>query len=296
MTGTANNPPTDDVLSRREFIKVVLASATVTTAFGMGGITYINRIEPNWIEIAAVTLRLPRLPAAFSGYRLVQFSDIHMGTWMTRAHLEHIVSLINEQQPDLIALTGDFVTVEPLAVWAGELVPPLSTLSARDGAVAVLGNHDHWTNHNVIREVIRDSGLIDLNNRVHTLEREGALLHIAGVDDVWEGFADLDSVLAQTPNEGAAILLAHEPDFADTSAASGRFDLQISGHSHGGQVVLPFIGPPRLPRYGKKYPLGRYQVGDMIQYTNRGVGMVGPFVRFNCRPEITVFTLKSGLV
>ncbi|MBZ0286049.1 MAG: metallophosphoesterase, partial [Anaerolineae bacterium] len=87
--------------------------------------------------------------------------------------------------------------------------------------------------------------------------------------------------------------LAHEPDYADISAATGRFDLQISGHSHGGQVVIPFIGPPVVPPYSKKYPLGRYQVGTMIQYTNRGVGMISPAVRFNCRPEITVFTLRT---
>jgi uncharacterized protein len=88
-------------------------------------------------------------------------------------------------------------------------------------------------------------------------------------------------------------LLAHEPDYADISAATGRFDLQISGHSHGGQVIIPFIGPLVVPAYGEKYPLGQYQVGNMIQYTNRGVGTINPAVRFNCRPEITIFTLRA---
>jgi predicted MPP superfamily phosphohydrolase len=95
------------------------------------------------------------------------------------------------------------------------------------------------------------------------------------------------------PAEGCAILLAHEPDCADDSAATGRFDLQISGHSHGGQVSLPLIGPPVLPYLAQKYPSGLYQVGQMFQYTNRGVGMTPPYVRLNCRPEITVFTLES---
>jgi predicted MPP superfamily phosphohydrolase len=129
---------------------------------------------------------------------------------------------------------------------------------------------------------------------VHTLERGGSLLHIAGVDDVWERQDRLDLVLDRLPAEGGAILLAHEPDFADTSAATGRFDLQISGHSHGGQVIAPFAGPLRLPHLGRKYPLGLYRVGDMLQYTNRGVGMVYPYVRFNCRPEITLFTLRAA--
>jgi len=109
------------------------------------------------------------------------------------------------------------------------------------------------------------------------------MLHVAGVDDVWERQDRLDLVLKATPEAGAAILLAHEPDFADVSAATRRFDLQISGHSHGGQVIIPLRGPPLLPRYAKKYPMGLCQVGSMMQYTNRGVGMVPPRVRFNCR-------------
>ena len=282
------------VLSRRDFLKVTLASMAATTLVGASGIAYANRIEPYQIEIKPVAVTLPRLDPAFSGYRMVQISDIHIGTWMTRANLEHIVYLVNQQQPDLIVITGDFVTIEPVDYWAGELVPALSQLVAREGTVAILGNHDHWTNPHIVREIIRVSGLIELSNDVLTLERERSLLHIAGVDDYWMRQTDLDRVLDQLPAAGAAVLLAHEPDFADISAATGRFDLQISGHSHGGQVVLPFIGPPILPKYGHKYPLGRYQVGNMIQYTNRGIGMVAPYVRFNCRPEITVYTLQAA--
>ncbi|MDH5508153.1 MAG: metallophosphoesterase, partial [Anaerolineae bacterium] len=119
-------------------------------------------------------------------------------------------------------------------------------------------------------------------------------LHWAGGDDIWENQDRLDLVLEMLPEEGCAILLAHEPDFADTSAATGRFDLQISGHSHGGQIIFPVIGPPVVPWLSEKYPLGLYQLGEMLQYTNRGIGMVGPpHVRFNCRPEITVFTLVT---
>ena len=101
-------------------------------------------------------------------------------------------------------------------------------------------------------------------------------------------------MLARLPRTGAALLLAHEPDFADITPPPGRFDLQLSGHSHGGQVVIPFLGPPTLPEIGEKYPSGRYQVGGMIQYTNRGVGMVRPHVRLNCRPEITLLTLHAA--
>ena len=120
-----------------------------------------------------------------------------------------------------------------------------------------------------------------------------APLHIAGVDDLWTGQDRLDLVLERLPAEGAAILLVHEPDFANTSAKTGRFDLQLSGHSHGGQVSLPFLGPPILPRYARDYPVGRYQVGEMALYTNRGLGTVPPRVRINCRPEISLFILEA---
>lgn len=119
------------------------------------------------------------------------------------------------------------------------------------------------------------------------------MLHFAGVDDVMEGRSRLDLVLQELPEDGTAILLAHEPDFADVSAATGRFDLQLSGHSHGGQVRLPLLGAPYLPPFSQRYASGLYEVGDMWQYTNRGIGFVDARLRFLCRPEITVLTFEA---
>jgi predicted MPP superfamily phosphohydrolase len=141
--------------------------------------------------------------------------------------------------------------------------------------------------------MLKACNIVDLTNTIFTISREGESLHLCGVDDVWEGDVQLDSVLGQLPEAGSAILLAHEPDFADESAATGRFDLQLSGHSHGGQVVIPFFGPPILPYLGRKYPIGLYKVGDMLHYTNRGVGMARLPIRLNCPPEITIFTLDT---
>ena len=279
-------------ISRRTLLKRCVTGMVGAGLLGVGGIEYGRLVEPRWIAIEPIRLTLPRLAPAFHQYRVAQISDLHMGDWMNRARLEEVVRHLNEQQADLVAITGDFVTREA-ETSAQDLIEVLRTLRARDGVVAVLGNHDHWSNPDIIREALRQSSLRNLDNGVVTLERGAALLHIAGVDDVWERQDRLDKVLATLPAEGAAMLLAHEPDFADVSAATGRFDLQISGHSHGGQVIVPFRGPLRLPPYGRKYPVGRYQVGRMIQYTNRGVGMLWPYVRVNCRPEITVFTLES---
>ena len=283
----------DRTISRRDFLHGTGVWALRLGVAGVAGAGYTRTVEPAWIDIHPVALTLPRLAAPFHGYRLVQISDIHMGDWMTRARLDEVVAAVNAQAPDLIAITGDFAT-HPAPDLAPDLIAPLGRLRARDGVVAVLGNHDYVRGAaTVIRQVLQASGIANLDNRAVTRARQGALLHIAGVDDIWHQQDRLDTVLARLPRAGAAILLAHEPDFADTTAASGRFDLQLSGHSHGGQVVIPFVRPTQLPPLGRKYYSGRYQVGTLIQYTNRGVGMVPPHVRFNCRPEITVFTLHS---
>ncbi|MBI5670976.1 MAG: metallophosphoesterase [Chloroflexi bacterium] len=280
-------------LSRRKFLKVSLVSTVGTALMGLGSLAYARDVEPTWIDVVRLPLTLPRLSPAFDGYRLAHISDIHMGTGMTLERLQRIVEMVNAEQPDAVAITGDFVTLNPVAAAASVLVEALRGLRPKDTAAAVLGNHDHWTDPTAIRRVLRQSGILDLSNTVYTLRRGTAVLHLAGVDDYWERQARLDDVLAQLPADGAAILLAHEPDYADISSLTGRFDLQLSGHSHGGQVIIPLYGPLVLPTYGQKYPLGRYQVGTMIQYTNRGLGTVRPAVRFNCRPEITVFTLRA---
>lgn len=278
------------VVSRRKLMQrgALGIGGLLVTGSGVGG--YAHYIEPSWLDLVHVSLKLPRLDAAFAGYRIAQISDIHMDPWMTSERLQDVVRMVNAQQPDLIAVTCDFVTYDA-AHYAPALTVVLRELRARDGVVAVLGNHDHWTDALSIHGVINDSGMHDLTNAVHTIIRGNALLHIAGVDDIWAGTPQLDAVISQIPAIGAAVLLAHEPDFADVSAATGRFDLQLSGHSHGGQVRMPLFGPIHSVRYGKKYVAGAYRVRDMIQYTNRGVGMLSPHVRFSCRPEITVLTL-----
>lgn len=281
-------------LSRRQFLKASLYSAVAAGTVGISSHTQTGAAMPEQIEIVPVELTLPRLAPAFDGYRMVQISDIHMGTGMNQDSLTDVVHLINAQQPDLVAITGDFVTHGDVRHYAPALIEPLSQLQARDGVVCVMGNHDFWTDAGMMREVVRASHITDVSNSHITLERDHSLLHIAGVDTIWYQQDRLDLVLESLPDSGAAVLLAHEPDFADTSAASGRFDLQISGHSHGGQVVIPFVGPPVTPRHGQKYVAGQYQVGSMIQYTNRGIGTAWPPVRFNCPPEITVFTLRAA--
>jgi len=281
-------------MTRRNFLK---ASLTFTAGLGVaggGGLAYSVAFEPSYITIPEVTIPIPNLADTFEGYRIAQIGDIHAGSWISQDQLQNVVNLVNEQQPDLIVMTGDYVTSGDVRPLMDMLIQPLSQLTAPDGVLSILGNHDHWTNAGLIREVLQASKIQELQNDSVVLERDAGKLAIAGVDDVWEKKHDLDRTIATLPEADVpAILLVHEPDFADESAESGRFALQVAGHTHGGQVRLPLVGALRLPYLGTKYPIGQYKVRDMIQYTNRGVGMINPTVRFGCPPEITMFTLTQ---
>lgn len=283
-------------LSRRDFLKLAGGSTLEAAVFGFGGLFYARDFETSWIELNHLQLSLPRLPEQFAGYRIVQISDLHLDEKTRPEYTDEVVRLVNEQNPDFIVATGDYVT-NLAERFAPKLAKFLSQLRTRDGAAAVLGNHDHDTNPAILRDAIQKSGTRCLDNRVLTIERENAALHVCGVDDVWVGKPDLGTVLEQLPGNtanSASVLLAHEPDFADIVSQTGRLDLQISGHSHGGQVRLPAIGAPRLPPYARKYPMGLYRVGEMLLYTNRGIGMLPPRIRILCRPEITAFNLYPG--
>jgi predicted MPP superfamily phosphohydrolase len=252
----------------------------VAAAALLGGLLYAREVETRRVEVRPVTLTLPRLAPEFDG-------------WSKPERLHRLVEEVNEQRPDLIAITGDFASYSAKEFDEERLVEALGALRARDGSVAILGNHDYLTDVRLVRRCIREGGVTELINGVRTLRRGEAALHVAGIDDVMEGRSRLDLVLDELPKDGAAILLAHEPDFADVSAATGRFDLQLSGHSHGGQVAVPFFRRLVLPPFSQRYTRGLYEVRGMVQYTNRGIGFVHARLRFLCRPEITVFTLRS---
>lgn len=286
-------------ITRRDFLKLVTYSFVVGSVAVVGGAEYVTRIEPAWLDVVHLSLKLRRLDPAFSGFRLIQISDIHMGGWMNRERMDKVVQAILAESPDMIVITGDYLLGhgwdESRQQALDDLSVALKPLVDYSPTLTVMGNHDYWTDSKKIRHMLRAIGIFELSNSVYSLQRGNEHFHICGLDDVYEGRDRMDDLLARLPSEGAAMLLCHEPDFADASAATDRFDLQISGHTHGGQVVLPFVGPIHTPKHGHKYPLGLYQVGNMIQYTNRGVGMARIPVRFNCRPEITVYNLESAI-
>ena len=274
---------------RRSLGRLVAGVAAV----GAGGLVYAREVEPRLLEVVRLDLTLPRIAAAFDGYRIVQIGDLHLDDWAKPARLHRIAEMVNAESPDLIAITGDFASYSARRLDTERLVGALRRLSAPDGVLAILGNHDYLTDVKLIRRCIREAGLTELLNEFVTLGRGGSELHVAGIDDVMEGRSRLDLVLRDLPASGAAVLLAHEPDFADVAAAAGRFDLQLSGHSHGGQVRVPLLGKAVLPPFSQRYTRGLHRVGGMLVYTNRGLGTVHARLRFGCRPEITALTLRA---
>lgn len=252
---------------------------------------YGTKIEPNWVEIVPVQLTISHLDRAFDEFKLVQISDLHLGRFMTEARLQRIIRLVNQQHADAIAITGDIVTKG--GRFNARQVEQLRDLQASFPIVAVLGNHDHSRKIKPLKQALERIGIDNLDNQVYLFNRNEQQLAIAGLDDPYWGEADLDGTIAQLPPEVPAILLVHEPDYIEESAKTHKFALQLSGHSHGGQIKIPFLAPLVLPRGGTKYYAGLDRVEDTFTYTNRGLGMTNLPIRIGSRPEITVFTLRS---
>ncbi len=257
--------------------------------------------EPNDPHLVRIDLKLPRLPEAFVGFKIAQLSDFHYNDLLSPLPMSRATKLVNENSPDLIALTGDFVTDSAFSDYlhdqyeeAESAVPcaaRLAEMHSHLGLYAVLGNHDGATNPRTVTAALEGRNIKVLRNTAVPIEKDGARIWLAGLDDMIEGKPDIAACLNNVPSAETVILLAHEPDFADI-AARHPVDAQLSGHSHGGQVWLPGIGAPWLPGGARKYPRGLYQVGGLVLYTNFGIGTIRVPVRLNCPPEVTLFTLR----
>ncbi len=278
-------------MNRRNFIKNIGAIAVGSCAIAVGTYEYGKHVEAKSLVTEHVLIPLKNLKPALDGLRIVQLSDFHLHPYTQIDFIRQAVSMANALQPDLIVLTGDYVLQGADSIF--ELAPVLATLNAKYGVFSVLGNHDLWTNRTVIQTGFKEVGLPILHNKGIALDINKAKIYLAGVDDGWSGQPDIQAAMSNHPIDAPAILLAHEPDLADTFTLDNRISLQISGHSHGGQVRLPGLGAPLLPSLGQKYDQGLYRVNDTWLYTNRGIGLIVP-IRVNCPPEITEFILTQG--
>jgi uncharacterized protein len=280
-------------ITRRKFVG--LAGSAGVAALAADSIL----LEPNRPRIVRRDIALRRWPAKLDGFSIALLSDFHYDAEFSLHPLRSAIGMVKGLHPDLIALTGDFVSM-PLfgdAAAAASAAEPcaqlLRQMHAPHGLWAVMGNHDVFTDPDRVTNSLRGAGIPVLSNQSVPIERDGARFWLSGVDDVLGGAADLNSALHNIPPNEATVMLAHEPDYADR-VARHPVDLQLSGHSHGGQVRLPFLRPLYLPDLARKYVWGLYRIGGLTLYTNPGLGTVGVPVRLNCPPEITLLTVRRS--
>lgn len=277
-------------MTRRDFLKFSsLAAAggliTATTAA-------LFNDESNTLSIEHITILIPNLQPALEGFKIVQMSDIHLYPFTKLELVKKAVQVSNALKPDLTVLTGDYVWRNLSAI--NDLTPALAELDAKYGVFATMGNHDYWLNVEVIKDSFKSVGLPVLENQGVTFNVDGAHLHLAGLDDGWSGNPDLNAAMQGAPEGAPVVLLMHEPDLADIYSQDPRISLQLSGHTHGGQIRIPGIGAIVHPHLGKKYDFGLYNVNGMWLYTNRGIGCISEPIRLNCPPEISEFTLARA--
>lgn len=272
-------------------IRRILA-VLVTIGIGAGMIAAIvaRFILPFRPRVTHLVVTLPRKHQHLDGLRAAFVTDTHVGPSFSADRLLPITEALRREKPDILLFGGDFISESPR--FLASAIPALADMvsTARYGAYAVLGNHDVSNIRSRVAKPLREIGVHVLENDAACIETDRGDLWIAGVDDAMIGKANVEATFLQVPSEAACICLWHEPDYADMAERYGPF-LQLSGHTHGGQVRFPILGPIALPRLGRRYASGRYQTGDMTLYVSNGIGMYRPPVRLNCPPELVFVRL-----
>jgi predicted MPP superfamily phosphohydrolase len=280
-------------LSRRRLLRWIASSAGIGWASSsQAASTRAKRVDEA-VTVRRVSIELPHLPPGLDGFRIVQISDLHLEPFTKPHHIEETVKVCRSLSPDLIAITGDFVTHDTGSMGLlGELLAPLQ---APSGIFACLGNHDFWSGHDEVIKVLKVRGIPTLRNEMRLIHTDGGLLPLAGMDTRYMGEPNIRATLSTLKPDQPLVMMMHEPDVADDLAEAGVPALQISGHTHGGLVRLMGKPPSRLrrARWGREYIAGRYQVGPVQLYVNQGIGCIGVPVRIHCPPEVTEITLRS---
>jgi hypothetical protein len=257
------------------------------------GITQVARAalaEPYMLTVERHAIALRRLPRALDGFRIVHLSDIHHSPFTGSEQIKHAIETANSLEPDIIALTGDYVSREH--AYIAPCAELLGRLRARSGVYAVLGNHDHWTDAPLITDLFRLAGIRVLINEGMRFEQKGAAFWLAGVDDTMVGQEDLPLALAGSRAGEMKLLLAHNPVILRRAARAG-VDLVLSGHTHGGQVAWRSErNASGRPRRRLLKGLGRQ--GNTQIYVTRGLGTVVLPIRYGCPPEVSLLELRCS--
>jgi hypothetical protein len=276
-------------ITRRNFFR--LTSLTLAAAVVSPAVHLVSANEINDPVIRHVPITLPDLPAAFDGFTIAVLTDFHLYPYTQPELIRQAVTMVNDLKPDLVVYLGDYVWQDLDAIF--ELAPILAGANGKQGVFSIIGNHDIWLDESVIKQGLLEAGLPVLVNQGIPISQGGKILNLVGLDDGWSGNADLPVAMDGLPQDAPVVLLLHEPDLVEDYAQDKRIVLQLSGHSHGGQVRVngkPFI----LPHLGRKYDLGLYRVGETWLYTNPGIGTISVPLRYNCPPEVSEIVLVRG--
>jgi predicted MPP superfamily phosphohydrolase len=280
-------------VTRRGFL---LGSGAVAAGMAF----YSGEIARHEISVVTRPIAINNLPAAFQNFRIVQISDIHYEEYAEPSFVARVIGQVNALAPDLVVLTGDYVSFGPLgrsfALGAMERCAEQLSHVACARRYAVMGNHDSVLGAPTIRPILAAVGIPLLVNEHVPIERGGERLWLSGIHDPVTHVPNLETAIPERP-DGPVLLMSHGPDYADEVLVHPRgrlVDLMISGHTHGGQVRIPFVPPVHLPEGGRKYIEGLFRFGRMQLYVNRGIGTTGLPLRLNCPPEITLMTLQSS--
>lgn len=269
------------ILSRRKFLK----SLALGTATGAGAAGYAQNCA-DWLSVEHTDLNLPKWD--LDGFKVALLADLHMNVANERERAVRAMRLALAEKPDLVVLVGDFVNSSTPEALRNIRVGLDTLREARCPCIGVMGNHDYWCPHaNLVVEAVSDSPLVLLRNKIHDLEG----LSIVGIDDAFQGLADFEFFPEDKVARNCLVLL-HEPDYVDR--VPRHASVQLSGHTHGGQICLPFGIPLKTPTGGKKYISGSFPDAPVPLYVTRGVGTSGPDYRLFCRPEISILTLRNA--
>lgn len=280
-------------LSRRQFLKGAAGASILGFLATSCGYGYARYIEPRMIDTVSLTIQDAQLPASFDQFKIAQFSDVHLSDTFPAKDLEAIVQKINAASPDLIVFTGDLVDFQASSEEHEKAKAYLNKLHAPFGKLAIYGNHDYGPfGVELYEKTMEACGFTLCKNDVFLLEKDHSHIQIAALDDLMMSVPDYDLIKREVSSDLFTLLLVHEPDAA-LELKTTPINLQLSGHTHGGQVQLPFYGPILTAPYGHTYVEGLYGSYQHRIYVNRGLGTTRLPLRFLAKPELTFFTFTS---
>ncbi|MGE6631184.1 metallophosphoesterase [Bacillus sp. NPDC077027] len=281
-------------ISRRQFLKGAAGIGVlgfITSTFGYG---YARYIEPHTFESVYLTIKDSQLPKAFHNFKIAQFSDIHLSDSFTEKDIRKVIEQINAENPDIIVFTGDLVDFQSSINEHDKAKAYLKDLQARHAKIAICGNHDYGSfGIDLYEETMMACGFTLYKNAVFHLEIDKERIQIATLDDLMMSVPNYELIKREVSPSLFTMLLVHEPDAA-LELKQVPINLQLSGHTHGGQVQLPFYGPILTAPFGVTYIEGLYKMENKRIYVNRGLGTTRLPLRFLAKPELTFFTLKSA--